>query len=95
MTIDSDLDLVDRIVRRSIPSCFEVLRTSLVSAPVGNPAPLTIEVSFQRKNSEPEPLGWAHELSSELRNGWDASDYVLSFHQRPSRFDDDETGTAV
>lgn len=69
-----DTQLIERIVRRHVPPCFAVLRTSLISSSPtdDNPALFTVTIEIKRVNDDPDPADWAGDLATEIRAGWHA-----------------------
>lgn len=85
-----DTDLIERIARRHIPPCFTVVRSFLSanSPNSGNPAPFSVTVEIRRINDGRDPGGWFNSLATEVRAGWDGSEFSLLISDLGSEFED-------
>jgi len=88
LSIQEDLDLLERIFRRHVPDCFAVEAFELTTVPPGNPAPFCVRARIRRISASPAPPGWVADAIEEIRIGWDGDEFLLSVEEEASEFDD-------
>ena len=89
MEFIGDLSIIEAVIRRHLPSCFRLdgVDVTTNTPEAGNPALFAVIARFRRVDSSPEPFGWGHNLSSEIRAGWDGTEFALRLQQIPSSWD--------
>lgn len=71
------LPAIEAIVRRHLPKGHYLVDVAIKPSRKsdGSPAPWEVIAYVGGRAQEPEPLGWGHALTSEIRNGWDGADF--------------------
>lgn len=90
MDFIADLGAIEAVIRRHVPALYRVEAVELASNDVnsGNPAPFRVIASIRRVAPDPDSGGWVHSLASEIRAGWDATEFELAIKHLPSGFEE-------
>ena len=89
MAFITDLPLIERTILRRLPPCFQLERVELGFSGPDGPLPqnFAVMVTVRRCSADPEPYGWVHGLTQEIRAGWDRDQFNLCIRELPSDYE--------